>query len=379
MNVWPFVAFTIIFAGFVYIHFFLAYRAWRISRGEEATDIDPNYVRIEDYFARSFRLKVSEWLKLPVQAAESDGSLSIVKGTERICISQSAAYPPQSRSDDILVVRGSFKCSAGCVFSREIYVREHASVGPGSHLQSIAADGNLALANDVRAARWVDSLGDLEIGTNSIVGARATAGGNLRLGNGATVGSAAARTVHTSYGRPPMTILTVEPPAPKLEIPRPEADSKTTGTKANPGLDWKKLKMLSATCWLYNGNLKPSVPLRTKTALIVRGDCIIPAGSVLEGDLKAKGSIRIGTLSICRGNVIAGRDIWFEPSSSFHGIVHAGKTLRLGSDVCGGTESARVVAFASESVVIEDDVVVHGKLASDGRVVAVTEAVKRSR
>ena len=47
-SAWPFVAFAVVFAAAVYAHFLLAYRAWRLSRGEQATDIDPNYVRLEN-------------------------------------------------------------------------------------------------------------------------------------------------------------------------------------------------------------------------------------------------------------------------------------------------------------------------------------------
>ncbi len=364
MNAWPFVAFTFIFAALVCAHFFLAYRAWWRSRGEEATDIDPNYVRLEDYFARSFRLKLREWLDLPVQAANPDGSVSITKGAERIRVIQSAEYPPQSRSDDILVVRGSFRCCGSSVFSREIYVRESASIGPGSRLQSIAADGNLVLGSGVSVARWADCLGDLEIGPNATVRARATAGKTLCLGYGAQVGSAFAPTIFThSDGRQELKEA-AELPAPKIEIP-----FTGIGKPAEYGVDLWKLRMLSTECWLYDGDLKPFVTLRARTKLIVKGDCVIPAGSILEGDLKAEGSIQIGARSICRGNVVAGGDIWLGPSSRFSGIVHAGKTLRLGAGVLGGTEEAKVAAFATDSVLVDDDVIVHGKLASGDRVV----------
>jgi len=58
---WPFILFSIVFAALVYAHFLPSYRAWLSTRGEHPADIDPDYVRMEDYFARSFRLKMSEW------------------------------------------------------------------------------------------------------------------------------------------------------------------------------------------------------------------------------------------------------------------------------------------------------------------------------
>ena len=230
---WPFILYTIVIALLVYAHFIMAYRSWRISRGEESSDIDPNYVRLEDYFGRSFRLKVSEWLKLPVQVALPDGTLSIKKGRERILVSNSAEYPPQSKSDDILVVRGGFRCGAGGVFGREIYAHGDALIGAGTLIQSMAVDGNLILGHAVRVARWVDSLGDMEIGADSSVRARATAGKILRLSKGSRAGSVFAPTVCTSRDGPVKTVDTVAEPAPTLEIPAPAAEAGTPGSQAN--------------------------------------------------------------------------------------------------------------------------------------------------
>src|SRR4030042_2613262 len=107
MRAWPFVVFAILFAAVVCLHFYLAYRAWRGSREEQATDIDAEYVRMEDYFARSFRQKVAAWLELPAKSAAPDGSRGIRKEHELIRGTSSAEYPPQNRPDDILGVQGA--------------------------------------------------------------------------------------------------------------------------------------------------------------------------------------------------------------------------------------------------------------------------------
>ena len=113
MSAWPFLIFALLFAMLVCLHFYLAYRAWQGSREEQGFDIDPEYVRMEDYFARSFRLKVAEWLKLPPLSLAPDGGRVIRKGRELIQVSGRADYPPRSRSDDILVVQGPFAGVAG--------------------------------------------------------------------------------------------------------------------------------------------------------------------------------------------------------------------------------------------------------------------------
>jgi len=378
LTVWLFVAFAIIFGALVYAHFALAYRAWRISRQEQPSDIDPSYVKLEDYFARSFRSKVSQWLNLPVQAAKPDGSLLINKGRERIRVTQSIGFRPQSRSDDILVVRGTFHCRAGCVFSREIYVRGDAWIGAGTRLQSIAADGNVTLGSSVHVARWADSRGDLHVGANSIVRARATAGGILVLGDGAEVGAAFASTVSSVRHGHKEAAETADEPRPRLQIPLVEADGGTGHARPAHGVDPGRIKMLGDDSCLYDGDFKPFAGLRVTTKLIVKGDCTIPAGSVLESDLKAKGFVHIGPGSVCRGNVISEGEIRFDGGSRFYGVVHAGKTLRLGSGVCGGRMDASVAAFSADTLFIESGVVVHGKVASGTRVVATSAIGKRS-
>ncbi len=364
MIAWPFIAFAVIFLMLVCAHFIFAYRAWRTSRGEQSQEIDPNYVRLEDYFARSFRVKVAEWLQLPVHGAMPPGIRIILKGRERIRISGSSMYPPQSKLEDILIVQGSLECGPSCTFNSEIYVKENARIGAQSELQSIAADGNLVLEDGVQVTRWADSSGDLEIGPNALVRVRATAGTTIRMCEGAQVGCAFAPTVRSGHGEPDIVKETTELPVLVLEIPRKKTAEQPAANPGGEGFAPDKLRMLSPDCWMYAGDLKPPAPLRVTTKLIVKGDCIIPGGSILEGDLKADGQVEIGPRSVCRGSVIAGGTIRFGAGSRFDGVVHAGKELWLGSGVSGGDEDARVAAYAAETVRLECGVVVHGKLAS---------------
>ncbi len=372
MTAWPFIAFAIIFGALVWLHFLWAYRAWRVSRSEASSEIDPDYVRMEDYFARSFRLKVEEWLKLPVKSAAPDGSRIIMKGRECIRISGSMDYPPQSRSDDILVANGAFQCRAGCTFSREIYARDGAVIGAGSQLQAVAVDGNLTMNANVRVARWADCSGEMEIGANSIVCARATAGKAIHLQEGAQVGSAFAPKVSTAALGSVTAELGEIPEAHALELPG--SDHRAAVKALGGSVDAKKLSRLSPECWLYNGDLNLAAPLRLTAKLIVKGDCSLAAASVLEKDLKADGLIEIGERSVCKGNVIAGGDIRFGPSSRFQGVTHAGGSMRLCRGVCGGTRDARVAAYASEALEVEEDVTVYGKLASGDRVIVMTQS-----
>jgi predicted acyltransferase (DUF342 family) len=377
LSAWPFILFAVIFAVLTCAHFFLAYRAWRISRGEEASDIDPNYVRLEDYLARSFRAKVAEWLEWPVAAAYADGSLLIPKGQEHVRVCPSAVFPARSSSEDILVVQSSFRCLADCVFGRELYVRGDAEIGTGTRLQAIAVDGDMTLGRGVAVARWADSRGDMDIGMDCVVHARATAGKTLCLGRGAQVGSAHAAAISTVRGRPATSTEADAEPNPAVEVPPADAGPGSPVPALGHAVDLRRMTKLGTEGWLYEGDFEPAAAVRTRCKLIVRGNCMIPAGSVLENDLKAKGAVHLGAGSVCKGNVIADGDIVLGVSTRFYGIVHAGKTLTLDAGVRGGREDVKVAAFAAGTLRIADDVIVHGKVASADRVVAAPAAKTR--
>ncbi len=371
MIAWPFIAFAVIFLALVCAHFIFAYRAWRTSRGKRVPEIDPNYVKLEDYFARSFRVKVAEWLKLPVYAAIPPGIKIILKGHERIRVSGSSRFPPQTQCEEILIVQGCLECGDRCTFHSEIYVKEDACVGDRSELQAIAADGNLILGDGVLVTRWADCGGKLEIGSNAVVRVRATAGKTILIYEGAQAGSAVAPTVQSGQAEPEgpmdMPALTV----PMLALPGPKGATKPAEQPAGEGMDRKKLRKLSPDCWMYTGHLKPPAPLHITTKLIVKGDCILPAKSIVEGDLKVDGFIQIGAHSVCRGNVVANGEIWLGVHTRFQGVLHAGREIWLSRGVLGGSEDSRVAAYATDTLWLESGVVVHGKLAS-GDHVAVT-------
>ncbi len=370
MAAWPFVLFTLIFAALVCAHFLPSYRAWLSTRGEHPADIDPDYVRMEDYFARSFRLKMADWLKLPVYQTLPGGARMIRKGVERIRISGSCEYPASTESDEILAVEGDFRCGPDCTFNREILVRGNAFIGAGTRLQSIASDGSLLLGENVMVTRWADSMGEMEIGLGAVVRVRATSGTLIRMRRGARAGSAFAPIVTTTHGVEEDPASSVEAAIERLEIPGSIGAPSRADAGVQQKIDPKRMHRLGLDSWLYRGDLDSQVPVRVKTRLVVRGDFVIPAGSVVENDLKAHGRILVGQGSVCRGNVIADKDISLGPSSRFHGVMHTGRTLRLGRGVIGGDKDRRVAAYSAGVLSLEENVTVHGKVSSGDHVTA---------
>jgi predicted acyltransferase (DUF342 family) len=367
---WRFIVFAIIFAGLLYLQFYLAHRQWKKIKGKQTSEIDVGYVRMEDYLAQSFRRKVKEWLQLPSTPA-GDRERTILKGSEKIrVITGGIEFKDREVCDDILVVEGDFTCGSGCLFAREILVKGNARFGAGAQLQSVAVDGNLTLGADARVSRWLDSSRELSIGADCLVGARVTSLGPIRLGPGAQAASMYAPQVTTTGwdGR----FLSIETPEmsalPAIVFSKENTEAARESMEA-AGFDMKRLLELGSDSWMYKGDLRLIAAVRLRTKLVVKGNCHLPEGSVLETDIHADGSLEVGANSLCRGNLIAGRDIHLGPKCQFSGLIHADGSVQLGRGTRGFKDDGMVVAFAGEVLQVERDVAIKGKLAAGGRVI----------
>ncbi len=367
---WRFIVFAIVFGGLLYLQFYLAHRQWKKIKGHQTSEIDVGYVRMEDYLAQSFRRKVKEWLQLPATGS-SGRERTILKGRETIrVITGGMEFGSGEVCDDILVVEGDFACGPGCVFAREILVKGNARIGLGAQLQSVAVDGNLALGGDVKVARWLDSSRELTIGANCLVGARVTSLGMIRLGPGAQAGSMyAPQVVTTGWDGTFLGNETQEmAKLPAIAFSVQPTDSDRESLEA-AGFDVKKLIQLGSDSWLYKGDLRLAAALRLKTKLVVKGNCDLPEGSILETDIRADGWLHVGANSVCRGNLIAGKDIHLGPGCRFAGLIHADGSVQIGRGTRGFKDEGMVVAYAGEILQVERDVAIQGKLAAGGRVI----------
>src|ERR1700690_1782465 len=123
---WRFIVFAIVFAGLLYLQFYLAHRQWRRIKGHQTSETDVGYVRMEDYLAQSSPRKVKELVQLP-STIRSDRERTILKGTETIrVITGGIEFGSGHQCDDILVVEGDFTCGSDCFFAREILVKGNA-------------------------------------------------------------------------------------------------------------------------------------------------------------------------------------------------------------------------------------------------------------
>jgi hypothetical protein len=363
-----FLLFTVVMGTVLYLHFFFAHRCWRRVRGEVPEDIDPGYVRREDYFGQSFRTKLQSWLELPA-VAQSDGTRTIQHQHERIHISPSRNFPDRAESDEVHVIEGDFTCGASSHFNREIYAQGNVTIGQGSECQAIAADRDITLGPGVQVARWVDSHGDLRMAHGAIVYSRTSARISAKLERGAEAHSVFAPLIITwsaiRSAEPPTTPDAASPPT-RLSIPPPP--NTPPESWKNTGVDPAKFVPLGADCWIYRGSFLPATAIHLTAPLVVRGDCDIPGGSLLEHDLKAARNLSVGASAECRGNLIAEKSLSLARSVRFGGLVHAHDEILLRAGTHGESPAGPVAVDAGSWLYVEEGVTVHGKLSSGERV-----------
>ena len=344
-----------------YLHFIVAQRAWRRMRGVQSNEIDLHYVRVEDYFGRSFRAKMQDWMELPAMDTSTANLREIEKGSERLFVAPVAAYPDSVRESGILAVENAFTCGANCRFLREIFARQSADIGVNSRLQAIAVDGDLTLRQGVDVVRWVDAKGMLDIRDRCRVGARATSSTRIRLGLDSRCLSLFAPEIETQ-GRQEAVVSLQLARAGSILIPPPENEDGSLAEQ--DGINLKRLHRMSADTWIYEGDLDFQQPVHLRASLVVMGKFVCGEASLLEGDIRAR-SIEIGGVSLCKGNLVAERDLLLGRRATFQGVLHAGGNMRLARGVRGFNVSHPVAGFAGERLAVEPNVVVNGKLSSN--------------
>ena len=359
-----FFIFSIFFAGLLYAHFSIAHVAWSETRGNNSQELDMSYVRVENYFGQSFRRKVNQWLKGPGETSSTGAMRVVDRGNEKVYVAGSAQYPSNRRERNVLVIEGDFSCGKACSFERELMIEGNATIGAGTDLQAIAVDRNLTMEPGVSVRRWVDAKGTVELIQDCSVQSKVCAGHSIFMGTGCAALSFFAPEISTE-GRVEVSTSQPERPGDFVLIPH----AANMGNKVFHGYDPRLLYSMGGGTFLYNGDLKLTAPLHVRAPLVVRGNIEVIENCMLEADVKAHGSIQIGDGSILKGNLVSGGNMEIGSGSFFQSVLHSGGELRLKHGVRGWGKSP-VVAYASETLWVESNVVVRGKLASAEKVKA---------
>ena len=363
-----FLLFGIAFLGLLYLHFFLAHRAWMTIRGRNSREVDMGYVRMENYFSHSFRGKLKQWLEtLPMLESAPAGMRVYDHGHERIYVTGEARYPGGRVEREMVVSEGGFTCGANCEFRNEVMVRGDGEVGEGTSLQAIAADGALRLGAGVTVRRWADAVGRLTIGADTTIHSRATSRTAIEFLAGASAQSLFAPEIMTEGRNDQPAGLSLGPSG-VMQIPHSEGGTE----QAERGYEPAKLFSMGGGTYLYEGDLDVKGPLHLRSPLVVRGHFSCGKESLLEGDVKAHGKITVGTASVVKGNLVASGDLVLAPEVYFQALLQAGGEMRLSFGVRGLRDQLPVAAHATRVLTMESNVVIYGKVSSAERVVAVS-------
>ena len=369
---WPFLIFAVLFGCALVLHFAFGLRELQALKREQPVEIDWRFVQFEDYFGRSFRQKLAEWLKLPKVGDAENGDSLIVKGSERIRVTRPVTYTPHTTVGEILAVDGDLACGARCTFTREVYVSGDCSIEGNCEMQALAVDGDLSLGPSSTVVRWADATGRLSLGERCRVRAPATSRTAIHMGPGAEARSLFAPEIATAGRRD--SAATARPLLDEMFTMPPTTPMAEPGPQRKGGCDARKLFRVTPECWVYRGNLHVSAPLHLTGKLIVKGNFSCPPDSVLEADIKASGFLHVGDRSVCKANLVATGDIVLGPDTRFEGVVHAGRTLQLCRGVRGKRDDGLVAAYAVQRVYVATNVVVCGKLGAGDRVIALPGA-----
>jgi hypothetical protein len=289
-------------------------------------------------------------------------------GGDRVAVGGAAEFADGSVFEEALIAGGGFRCGARCVFRRPVYIGGDGEVGRGSRLCAVAAEGELTLGPGARVEQWAESGGALELRSRCEVGGEAISGAAIRLGMEARAGSLFAPEVST-HGRT-ADLGEAAPVSSYLEI-RPPACGRMPDLSVAAGWRAEKMRALGGETWLYEGHLHLPMPVLLRAKLVVRGSFRCPAGSLLEDDVKAGGTLEVGPASVCRGNLTAHGELTLAEDCLFEGELRGAGLVRLSSGTRGFREHGPVLVTAGRALVLEPDVMVRGRLMSAGAGVSV--------
>jgi NDP-sugar pyrophosphorylase family protein len=308
---WLFVLFAVAVIGWFGLQLIGALLALRNLRGGTATEIDMEYVRVPNFLAREVR----------------EGRTASMLADDRV--------PALPR------MQGTLRCESDCA------VLEDARV------TAIVAEGKLTLKEGVHIGEFADSRGEMIIGDECRIGGSATSETAVRMGRRVTLRSTFAPEITTGG----VVAVKRDGASPSEMICIPD---ETFGGA---------LKKLSEDTWLHRGSLKAERPLTVTCKLIVLGSLTAPAGSVLQDDVKTSGNLIFGEGCVCGGALVSDRDIELGSGSRFSRSVYAAGEVRLKDGVCG-EGSDPVAVFGRSRVLLEQNILVRGRIASEGSVIS---------
>jgi cytoskeletal protein CcmA (bactofilin family) len=266
------------------------------------TDVEPLSMVSRDNadisrFARHFREYLEGHLRrLPLESAP-DGVVRLPDGTEVVRVNRPPDLMPIRSLPDgsghrIVMLDGASELDGGETFRLEVRALEEFAGGSGTTYRALLGERSVSLGIRSMVMRWVHSVGALTVGDKSHLYGRSSSDQQIRLGRGVGFDRLGAPVIVAGPGAPaPM------PPLPDRMLPfeAPEKKSRRLGD-----------------------------------ILRIQGDCTVPAGTLVDGNLVVAGSLRLEPAARVRGSVKAHGRIDLATGVVIEGSLVSRKEIEIG-------------------------------------------------
>ena len=379
----------LLFFLFFSVSLYFGFREWRQPSDASPLPMDVDYIRVENYFGRSFRAKMQEWLAEAEPNGVAAGDLSdavqrVTPGGEHLLLlpggrignGRTGIGHIGNEEEELIYSEGDLTLADGAIFRREIYCQGNLETEAGVRLQSVAADGDMVLGADNDVARWVDAQGGIVIRGGTVVGSRASSLVLIELERGVSVqslyapiistarfGSTAQIGAHPDSGDSPdgedFPFLSAIQSGAKKQ----SGNGGSSGDKkAKPQfLEGVRCAQLDSGTWLVQDDLSLPAGTRIEDNLVVKGVLTSGPGCIFLKDVKAA-RLELGERSHALGNLAAEDQLRVGEGSFVARNIAAGSNVRLAAGARVGRPESLAVVSAGGEIILEQDVTVCGKV-----------------
>lgn len=322
-------AFLVLCALLCTLPFVPAFREWLRPTDHAALRVLTDYTNDVDHFARRLRAdadaalgrgpatgyEVFDAVASPVQAMDWQAA------TRRLLAREAIATRAAIRSTQPLYVDGSLRAGGGSAFT------------------AVFAAGDLRLGAGSEISDWAHAEGAIDIGPDSGLQRRASAGTVIRLGPGSRFERLQAPDMRFGAETPPPAAMAGQPAGSFADIP-----GAVRQTDA--------LYLVQGDCSLPAGRAY-------RGSLIVRGRLTVGEGSTIVGDVKSRDGLRLGVGATVQGALTCGRGVHLSAGAWVRGpLVSEGDVLIEAGARVG--HAGQPTTVSARNIIVDEGVVVHG-------------------
>ncbi len=288
-------------------------------RDDKKLPISLSYARDPRFFGRSFRVKIAKLLDSCISGKRA----FLERRHERAEIGETLTIQAQGSPVEAQIARDRLICGPGATVTDGFggrYLRCEERV----LARTLCSDGDVVLGDGCAVERWIDAERSLLVGNGCNLGMSASSGGTVTL--------AASVTFERVFGEVVMV--------------------QTSGTVQAPRAAEDSIMLHP-----HEGTIGRDI--------IVRGNAVVPEGTILQGSVKAHGSLFIGRNARIMGNAIARDELVLLEGSSVDGHAFGERGLYVGEGARIGVPGQSKTAYTAGTCVLCDDAAIHGWIVSE--------------